>query len=135
VPYAVKHLLSGHDTFFHGAERTQTQIAVVNLAVEIEIVLDEVNVCRIHHLCPSNTIRIRSGSAEGSVSAFHLNSQHVAAQGRSLSVESSKKSLAQRQERSRDRRGNAGSQDPPLPVEYVIVEKLMVPLIRARREH
>ena len=45
VPYAVMHLLGPRDSFFHGAEgATQTPIAVVHHAVEIELVLDEVNV-------------------------------------------------------------------------------------------
>jgi len=45
VPCAVKHLLRRRDSLFHGAEgTTQTPITVVQLAVEIEFVLDEVNV-------------------------------------------------------------------------------------------
>jgi hypothetical protein len=39
------HLLGRRDSFFHGAEgTTQIPIAVVQLAVEIQLVLDEVNV-------------------------------------------------------------------------------------------
>jgi len=45
VPYAVKHFFGGCDSFFHGAEgTTQTPIAVIYHAVEIELVFDEVNV-------------------------------------------------------------------------------------------
>lgn len=45
MPCAVKHLFGGCNSFFHRAEGTTlTPIAVVYHAVEIELVLDEVNV-------------------------------------------------------------------------------------------
>lgn len=44
MPCVVKHFLGCCGSFFHGAEGTsQTPIAVVHHAIEIELVFDEVN--------------------------------------------------------------------------------------------
>ena len=70
MPYAVMHLPGRRGSFFHGAEgTTQTPIAVVYHAVEIELVLDEVNVPDPPSLSVEdnqNSLR----SAEGSVLLF-----------------------------------------------------------------
>lgn len=87
LPRVVKHLLGRGNSFFHRPEgTTQTPIAVVHHAVEIEFVLDDVNMPDAPLLPVKNDQN--SLGADGRVSsAFHLNPQDVAAQSQSLSAE------------------------------------------------
>ena len=84
MPRARNHLLGRCDSFFHGLEgTTQTPIAVVYHAVEIELVLDDVNMPD----APLLPVEDNQNSlwADGRVSiTFHLNPQDVAARSRSL---------------------------------------------------